>query len=146
MQRQRHCYYHLQVLTKLMPSVFEDIDLQKRKIKTLRRISPLTFFLLTYLVGSNSNHPPPIKAKPAKKTKTTKEFLGAVGSKNRIAVMILLQQVSISFSRKKRRTSCTLNTSTTEKKIITLTNIFRTKIRSQKTSVSLGKLYANNCS
>lgn len=128
-----------------MLSISKNIDLQKKRIKTLRRINLLTLSLLTYLVGSNTNNLLPTKARLAKKIKTTKKIFSIIRDKNRVILMNFLQQVSI-LSRKKRRISLISNTSTVKKRVITLISVLRTQKRSYKNCVSLGNLYASNCS
>lgn len=69
-------YNHSQIPKKLTPSVSKGKDQQKKK-QTLRKTSPLAYFLLTYPVGNNNllstRHPQPTQ----KKTKTTKKIFGA---------------------------------------------------------------------
>lgn len=81
-----------------MLSIFKDINLQKRRIRTLKRINLLTFPLLTYLVGTNLDYLSHTRAKLVKKTRITKEVFGAIEGKDRIAAITPLQQVSILFS------------------------------------------------
>ena len=78
MQKQKRCYNHLQISKKLMPSISKDINQQKRRIRTLEKISPLIFLLLIYLIGSNLS----IKARPIKKTITTEEILDIIRDKD----------------------------------------------------------------
>lgn len=72
-----------------MPNISEVINQQKKKIKILRKISPLTPFLLTYLIGSNNFST--IRARLTKKTRTTKKVLNTMVDKNITKTKIFLQ-------------------------------------------------------
>ena len=114
MQKQRRCYNHLQAPTRLIQSTAKGIN-QLRK-RTLGRISLLTLSLLTYLVGSSL-----IKAKLVKKTRITKEILGALRDKDRVIAIALLQWVLMpTLLKKKRKTSSKSSIITIIRTIITL--------------------------
>ena len=117
-----------------MPSVFEGTDQQKRKIKTLEKISTLTSSLLIYPVASRHFSP------TRKKNRTTKEVLIIVVDEDGDEVKTPLQQVSIFFLRRKKKTFPILNASTVERRAISPTNILEKKTRSQKTSDSFNNL------
>lgn len=55
-----------------------------------------------------------------------------------------LQQMSTSFSGKKKETSSKLNASTIEKKAIISTSIFKRKNKSQKTCIGFTKFHASD--
>lgn len=65
--------------------------------------------------GNTFNNLLPTRARPVKKTKTTKEVFGAGAGKNKVALTNLLKQVLISFLRRKKKTSSILNSSTLKK-------------------------------
>ena len=73
-----------------MPSVFKDINLQKKTIKTLGKISPLILFLLTYLLKSNPNNFLSTRARLLKKMETTKKIVSNVRNKDRVVTMTIL--------------------------------------------------------
>ena len=98
-----------------MQTIFKDINLQKRRRKTPKKINLLTFYLLTQLIESTPNNLLSIRARPAKKTKTSKEIFGAVVSRDKIATMTSLQQVFKTL-RRKEKTFLTLSISTVKKK------------------------------
>ena len=139
MQKQKRCYSRPPARGRSMPSVSEATGQQRRKIRTLGRISPLTPPLLTYLVGSN-NLPP---TKPIKRIRTTKEVLGAMVDEDRVEVKTPLQQVSTLLAKRKKRISPTSNASSAKEKAITPASVLRR--RSQKTSVGLGDLHVGDC-
>lgn len=91
------------------------------------------------------NYPSTI-ARSAKKIKNNKEVLDVIKSKVRIAALILLQQVLILFSRKKRKMSPILNTFIIEKKVIILISVLKIRTKSYKIIVGLDNLYASDCS
>lgn len=72
---------------------------QKKKIRTLRKISLLTPLLLIYLV-ENNNLP---FTRLIKKIKTTKKVFGAMVDKNKVKAKIFLQQISISLLKKRKK-------------------------------------------
>lgn len=61
-----------------MFSVSKGTDLQKKKIRTPKRINPLIPLLLTYLVKSNPKNLLFIEARAAKKTEITKDIFDAM--------------------------------------------------------------------
>ena len=73
-----------------MPSISESISLQKRRRKTLGKISPLIFLLLMHLIENTPNNFLPNKTRPATKIWTTKKVLGTIADKDKIAIMTLL--------------------------------------------------------
>lgn len=94
----------------------------------------------------NNHNLLPIRARLTKRTKTTKEVLGAVGDKDKVIAMTCLQWVLMSMSsKKKRKTSSKLDASIAIGKGIILISISRTQIKSQKTTISLGNLHASDC-
>lgn len=101
MQKQKQYYNHFLVYERLISSVFKIIDQQKRRIKTLERISLMISLLLTYLIKNNNFSP--TRASQTKKTRTTKKVFGAVVDKDRIEAKIFLQQISILLLRKKKK-------------------------------------------
>lgn len=123
-----------------MPNVSKDTDQQKKKIRTSKKISLLPLLLLIYLVESNL----PIRTRLIKRTKTTKDVFGTIKNKNRVVAITSSQQVLIPFWRKKKKISFISNTFFAERKVITLANVSRKM--SQKTSVGLENLHANDCS
>lgn len=129
-----------------MSSIFKNIDLQKRRIKTLEGISLLTLYLLTYLMKSNLINFPSTIARSAKKIKNNKEIFNVIKSKVRIAALIHLQQVLILFSRKKGKMSPILNTFIIEKKVIILISVLKIRTKSYKIIFGLDNLYASDCS
>lgn len=129
-----------------MSSIFKNIDLQKRRIKTLEGISLLTLYLLTYLMKSNLINFLSTIARSAKNIKNNKEVLNVIKSKVRIAALIHLQQVLILFSRKKRKMSPILNTFIIEKKVIILISVLKIRTKSYKIIVGLDNFYASDCS
>lgn len=99
MKKQKRCYNHFLVYRKLMSNIFKALNQQKRKIRTLKKISLLTPFLLTNLVKNNNF----LFTKPIKKTQTTKKVFGTIIDKDKGEVRTLLQQMSIPFLKKKIR-------------------------------------------
>lgn len=75
---------------KLIKTISKNIGWQKKRRRTLEKISLLTLLLLIYLVVNTLNNFLPTKTKMVKKTKTTMEVFGAVKGKNRVIVMIFL--------------------------------------------------------
>lgn len=122
MQRQRHCYNPPQALGRLTPSVSKGTNQQKKRW-TSGKISLLTLSLLMYPV--ESSHPLPINHLPSiqKKTKTSKKVLGT--DEGREKAKTFWQQMLMSFLRRKKETPPKLNTSTTRRRAITPTSIFR---------------------
>lgn len=88
MQKQRHYYNYPQISTKLIQSISKGTGLQKRKRKTLERISLLTLLLLIYLVASISNNFLSTRARLTKRTRTTKEVFGTIKGIDRVVVMV----------------------------------------------------------
>ena len=127
-----------------MSSIFKNINQSKRRIRSPRRINAPTLPLLTYLVENSHVFSTRFSPPTHKKTKTTKKVFSI--DKCRDETKIFKQQISTSLSRKKKKILLKSNTSTTGGMVIMPTNVFRKKNRSQKTSVSLGNLHANDCS
>lgn len=107
-----------------MPSVSKGISQSKKQIRTLRKISPLTFSMLTYLVRIN----PLNRAKSARKIKIIKEVSRAAEDENRVTAMTSLPKISTLFLKKKKKTFLKLSTSTISGKVITLSSISKKKI------------------
>ena len=63
-----------------MPSISKNINQQKRRIKTTKKINLLKTFLLTHLVESTNL----LFTRLIKKTKTTKKVFDAIIDKNRV--------------------------------------------------------------
>lgn len=106
-----------------MLSVFEGINQQKKRIRTLRRISLLIFPLLICLVENN----PSTRAKPIRKLRPTKKVFNTK-NKNRIAAIALLPLIPILFL-KKKKIFCRLNALTIGKKIITLSSVLKKRFK-----------------
>ena len=87
MQKQKYCYNYPQVPKKLMLSISKEIDQQRKKIKTLRRIILLTSFLLTHLMGNNNL----LSTKLTKKRKTIKDVFGTMINKHKVKAKTPLQ-------------------------------------------------------
>lgn len=73
-----------------MVSVSEGTNLQKKRIRTLKKINLLTLPLLIYLVKSNLNNLPPIRAGSVEKTMIIKKVFDAVKNENKIAAITFL--------------------------------------------------------
>lgn len=144
MQKQKYYCSHLQTLAKLILSAFKGISLQKRRGKTLEKISLWTLFLLIYLIGSS--HFPTTKylLLIQKKIKTIKKILST--SEDRDEAKTPQRQVSTSLLRKKKKTPFKSNTFTVGRKVFMLTIFFRKKNQSQNTSIGLGNFYTCDCS
>lgn len=86
----------------------------KRKIKTLERISLLTLFLLTHLIGSNNF----LSTRLIKKTRTSKEIFGVMIEENKVVAKIFLQQVSKLLPKEKKKIFSILSSFFTKKKLL----------------------------
>ena len=145
MQRQRHCCNHPLLSVRLIQSVFKGTGLQKKRRKIPKRLSPLIFFPLMYLVASTYNFLS-TRARLIKRSKTTKKVLDVIEGKDKVIVMTSLQRVlMLMSSKRKKKISSKLSTLTAIEKDITPTSVFKIQRKSQKTSVSLGNLYAGDC-
>lgn len=107
-----------------MPSISKDIGLQKKKRKTLRRISLLILFLLLYLVKNTPNNHLPIRVRPIKMIRTIKKVPG-IDNKDKVVAMTFFPQMSTSL-RGRKRISPKLNASTVGKRGIISIRIFKT--------------------
>lgn len=99
MQKQKQPYNYYLICKKLMPYIFMIISQLKKKIRTLGKISLLTFSLLIHLVKSNNI----LSIKLIKKTKITKEVFGIMIDKIKIIAKIYLQLVSILLLKRKKK-------------------------------------------
>ena len=81
----------------------------------MERISLLTPSFLIHLLENSPNNLSLTRARLAKKIKITKKDFGVMASKKKVVTISLLQLILI-VSRKKRRTSLILNTSTAKKR------------------------------
>ena len=114
----------------------------------MERISPPTPPLLTRLVENSplllSKLPP-----TRRKTRTTNKVPSAAEDEgNKIVILTPLPRVSILFPRRQEKTGICpkSNAFTAIGKDITPTSILGIRRKSQKTSDSLGNLYAGDCS
>lgn len=80
------------------------------------KITPLTTFLLIYLMKSNNF----LLTKSIKKTKIPKKIFGTLVDEDRVKAKIPLQQVSITLLSKKKKIPPILNISFLKEKAITL--------------------------
>lgn len=70
-----------------MSNIFKAINQQKKKIKTLRKINPLIFFLLIHLIENNNF----LSIKLTKRTQTTKKVFDDMVDKDRVEAKTFLQ-------------------------------------------------------
>lgn len=107
-----------------MPNVSKGIGQPKKGTNTLRRISLLTFPILIYLVKSTSSNLLSTRTRPVKNLRTIKKMLCAIVGKDKVALMTLLQYMSIP-SKEKRKIIPISSILTIKKRVITLTSILK---------------------
>lgn len=89
------------IYKRSIPSAFKAISKQKKRIRTLEKMSLLIRYLLIDLMESNN----PLSTRLIKKTKITKKVFGAIVDKDKVVAKTSLSQMSILLSKKKKRTS-----------------------------------------
>lgn len=145
MQRHKHCYNYLQVPPRSIQNIFKGKSLQKRTRKTLKRISQLILFLLTYLLASTLNNLLPTRVRLVKRTKTIKEIFWHYGRwKQSYSYDSPIIGTNSNVIKKERKDIFHIKYFKCKKKGITSTNVLKPQRRCQKTSLNLGNLYASN--
>lgn len=135
-QRQKHCYSHLQVSVKLTSSVFKDTGLQKKRRRIAKKISLPTPPLLTYLVGNS--YLPFTKPPPPTQRRTKIKVFNVDNNKNRAATLLprVLMPVPL---KKKWKISPKSSATIVTKKGSTLISVLN-----QKTSVNFSNFYTGD--
>lgn len=145
-QNQKHCYNYLETPERFMPSIFKNINQQRKRIRTLEKKILSTSPLLIYSIRNKhplfTRHFLPTR----KRTGTIKEVFSIGIEKDQDKTKISLKQMLTLLLKRMKKISSILNLFTTKKKAILPISALGRRTKSLKTSTSLNNFCAGDCS